>query len=52
VLTGDFIFSRAANLAAELESLRMQRMFANTLSTIVNGEVTQLFSAAENQPGV
>ena len=44
MLTGDFIFSRAANLAAELESLRLQRMFANTLSTIVNGEVTQLFS--------
>ena len=44
VLTGDFIFSRAANLAAELDSLRLQRMFAETLSTIVNGEVTQLFS--------
>lgn len=44
VLTGDFIFSRAANLAAELESLRLQRMFANTLSTIVNGEITQLFT--------
>lgn len=44
VLTGDFLFSRAANLAAELESLRLQRMFANTLSTIVNGEITQLFA--------
>lgn len=44
VLTGDFIFSRAANLAAELDSLRLQRLFANTLSTIVNGEITQLFA--------
>jgi geranylgeranyl pyrophosphate synthase len=44
VLTGDFIFSRSARLAAELQSLRLQRMFAETLATIVNGEITQMFA--------
>ena len=44
VLTGDFIFSRAAKLAAETNSLVVMRLFAETLTTIVNGEITQLFS--------
>ena len=37
VLTGDFIFARAAKLAAETNSLPVMRMFAITLATIVNG---------------
>lgn len=45
VLTGDFIFARAAKLAAEIGSLTVMRMFAETLATIVNGEITQLFQA-------
>jgi geranylgeranyl pyrophosphate synthase len=45
VLTGDFIFARAANLAAETDSVQVMRLFAETLSTIVNGEITQLFSS-------
>ncbi len=43
VLTGDYIFARAANLAAETGSLPLMKAFARTLMTIVNGEVTQLF---------
>ncbi len=43
VLTGDFIFARAANLAAETGSVQVMQMFANTLATIVNGELNQLF---------
>lgn len=43
VLTGDFIFARAAKLAAETNSVEVMRMFAQTLATIVNGEITQLF---------
>ena len=45
VLTGDFLFARAAMLAAETDNTKLMRLFANTLATIVNGELTQLFSA-------
>jgi geranylgeranyl pyrophosphate synthase len=45
VLTGDFIFARAAKLAAETGSLPLMRLFAETLATIVNGELTQMFSS-------
>ncbi|MFZ2098519.1 MAG: polyprenyl synthetase family protein [Anaerolineales bacterium] len=45
VLTGDFIFSKAAKLAAEAGSVEVMKIFAETLSTIVNGEITQLFSS-------
>lgn len=43
VLTGDYIFARAANLAAQTGSLTIMERFAETLMTIVNGEITQLF---------
>jgi len=45
VLTGDFLFARAARLAAETDHLLLMRLFAETLSVIVNGELAQLFSA-------
>jgi geranylgeranyl pyrophosphate synthase len=45
VLTGDFIFARAAKLAAETNSIPVMHLFAETLATIVNGEITQLFSS-------
>lgn len=45
ILTGDFIFARAAKLAAETDSIEVMNLFAKTLSTIVNGEVTQMFSS-------
>jgi geranylgeranyl pyrophosphate synthase len=44
VLTGDFIFSKAAKLAADTGSVEVMKVFAETLATIVNGEITQLFS--------
>jgi geranylgeranyl pyrophosphate synthase len=44
VLTGDFLFARAAKLAAETNSVAVMRIFAETLSIIVSGEITQLFS--------
>ncbi|HEX2981879.1 MAG TPA: polyprenyl synthetase family protein [Anaerolineaceae bacterium] len=44
VLTGDFMFAQAARLAANTESVPAIKLFAQTLSTIVNGEITQLFS--------
>ena len=45
ILTGDFIFARAAKLAAETGSIDVMNLFAKTLSTIVNGEITQLFKS-------
>lgn len=43
VLTGDFVFARAARLAAETDSVKVMRLFADTLATIVGGEIRQLF---------
>ncbi len=51
VLTGDFIFARAAKLAAETDHLALMKLFAETLAIIVNGELTQLFTARDRQPG-
>jgi len=45
VLTGDFLFARAARLAAETNYLPLMTLFAETLAIIVNGELTQMFSA-------
>jgi geranylgeranyl pyrophosphate synthase len=43
VLTGDFMFAKAAKLAAETGSLEVMNIFAQTLAVIVNGEIEQLF---------
>ena len=43
VLTGDFIFACAAKLAAETNSVDLIHIFAETLVTIVNGEIIQMF---------
>jgi geranylgeranyl pyrophosphate synthase len=45
VLTGDFIFARAAKLAADTDHLPLMKLFSETLAVIVNGELTQLFTA-------
>ncbi|MCC7118896.1 MAG: polyprenyl synthetase family protein [Anaerolineales bacterium] len=45
VLTGDFLFARAAKLAAETDHLPLMNLFGETLSVIVNGELTQMFTS-------
>jgi geranylgeranyl pyrophosphate synthase len=45
VLSGDFLFARAANLAANTNSIPVMKIFSNTLSVIVNGEITQMFAS-------
>jgi geranylgeranyl pyrophosphate synthase len=45
VLTGDYLFARAAKLAAETDHLALMKLFAETLATIVNGELTQMFTS-------
>lgn len=47
VLTGDYIFSQAARLAAEIGSTEAMSIFAETLSIIVNGEISQLFGKSK-----
>jgi len=43
VLTGDYIFAKAAKLAAETGSIQVMQLFADTLAAIVNGEINQMF---------
>jgi geranylgeranyl pyrophosphate synthase len=45
VLTGDYIFARAADLAAQANSVRVMRIFARTLMVLVNGEIGQMFKS-------
>jgi len=49
VLTGDYLFARAAAFAAETKSVRVVSIFAQTLMTICGGELRQIFSNAERQ---
>lgn len=46
VLTGDFLFARAARLAAETGDLPLMELFAETLAVIVGGELNQMFSSS------
>lgn len=43
VLTGDYVFARAAYLASRTGSVRLMQRFAETLMVICNGEVRQMF---------
>ncbi len=45
VLAGDFLFARAAELAAATQSMQVMQIFSRTLSTIVVGEIDQLFKS-------
>lgn len=44
ILTGDYLFARAAGLAAQSGSLRVMDIFAETLMIICTGELKQQFS--------
>ncbi len=44
VLTGDFLFASASDMASKTNSVEVMRLIAITLMTIVNGEVDQLFA--------
>lgn len=46
VLVGDYLFARAADLAAATESLPVVAIFAHTLMTICRGELKQAFDDA------
>ncbi len=44
ILAGDFVFARAAYFAAETDNVRVMRIFSQTLMTIVEGELRQLYA--------
>jgi len=48
VLTGDFLFSCSAVLAAKTNNLEVIELFSRTLTVIVNGEINQLFTSRCN----
>jgi len=52
VLTGDYIFARAAYLAAEIGRQALMKIFARTLMTIVNGEISQMYASSSNDDGI
>ena len=43
ILAGDFIFARAAVFASETDNVRVMRVFSQTLMTICEGELRQLY---------
>jgi len=45
ILVGDYLFARAADLAARSDNVRVMQIFARTLMTIVTGELGQLFES-------
>jgi len=42
ILTGDYLFARAADLASQTDSIVVMRLFAQALMAICNGELRQL----------
>jgi geranylgeranyl pyrophosphate synthase len=44
ILTGDYLFARSAELAAQTENVRIVTIFSQTLMTIVGGELQQMFN--------
>lgn len=44
VLTGDYLFAYASNLASRVDSVRVMSIFADTLTTLVGGELRQMFT--------
>lgn len=47
ILVGDYLFARAADLAAETQSVPVVSIFAQTLMTICGGELKQAFAEGE-----
>jgi geranylgeranyl pyrophosphate synthase len=47
VLTGDYVFARAAHLITRANNIRLVQRFAETLMVICNGEVRQMFNGRD-----
>ncbi len=44
VLTGDFLFAQASKLASQTDYVPVMHLFAQTVATIVDGEISQMFN--------
>jgi geranylgeranyl pyrophosphate synthase len=44
ILTGDYLFARAADLASQTENVAVMRLFSQALMNICNGELQQMFA--------
>ena len=49
VLTGDYMFARAAHLVAQADNVQLTQRFAETLMVICNGEIRQMFNGKPGQ---
>ncbi len=49
VLTGDYMFARAAHLVAQTNNVALTQRFAETLMVICNGEIRQMFNGKASQ---
>jgi geranylgeranyl pyrophosphate synthase len=49
VLTGDYVFARAAHLAARANNVDLMQRFAETLTIICNGEIRQMFNGRKGK---
>ncbi len=47
VLVGDYLFATAAALCTETQNVRVMKVFGQTLMTICDGELRQIFSAGQ-----
>lgn len=50
VLTGDYVFARAAYLVAQTNNVHLVQRFAETLMTICNGEIRQMLHSQRAHP--
>ena len=47
ILAGDYIFARAASFAAQTDNVRVMHIFSETLMTICDGELRQLYAIGD-----
>lgn len=52
ILTGDYVFARAANLVTRTGNLRLTQRFTETLMVICNGEIRQVFNGMPDKDTV
>jgi len=50
VLAGDYLFARAASMAAETDNVRVVTIFSDALMTICDGELREVFSRDHRVP--
>lgn len=52
ILVGDYLFARAAVLCSQTDNVRVMNVFGQTLMTICEGELRQMFGASDWHQGI